>query len=96
MPRVSRVLASGVILLLLLGIFLVALLSKYVFPLFEYANTSGELLSIDLPNLGQMLSNFLWSFRPLDLILLAFVLFAAATCCLAMVREEKEEDLRSP
>jgi hypothetical protein len=95
-PRVNRVLALGLAFLTLFGVFIVALLSRYAFPLFEYSSTPSELLRIDMPNLGQMVSNFLWSFRPLDLITLAFVLFGAAACCIAMVREEKEEDLRSP
>ncbi len=96
MLRVNRILALGLAFLILFGTFIVALLARYAFPLFEYSSTPSELLRIDMPNLGQMVSNFLWSFRPLDLIMLAFVLFGAAACCIAMVREEKEEDLRSP
>ena len=96
MPKVDRVLALGLVFLVLFGAFIVFLLSRYAFPLFEYSSASSELLRIDRSNLGQMLANFLWSFRPLDLILLAFMLFGAAACCIAMVREEREEDLRSP
>ncbi|HJX24333.1 MAG TPA: hypothetical protein VJ574_08040 [Candidatus Bathyarchaeia archaeon] len=96
MPKVDRVLALGLTFLVLFGAFIVSLLSRYTFPLFEYSSAPSELLRIDVPNLGQMLANFLWSFRPLDLILLALVLFGAAACCLAMVRGEREEDLRSP
>ncbi len=40
--------------------------------------------------IGQEVSAVLWSQRQLDLIALAFVLFATATCCRAMLREEEE------
>ena len=96
MQKVDRVLALGLAFLVLLGVFIVFLVSRYAFPLFEYSSTPSGLLRIDMPNLGQMLASFLWSFRALDLILLAFVLFGAAACCIAMVREEREENLRSP
>jgi len=36
--------------------------------------------------------DFLWTFRLIDIIAQAFVLFAAATCCAAMLRREKGEE----
>lgn len=39
-------------------------------------------------NVGQEVSATLWGQRQLDLIVLAFVLFATATCCRAMLRVE--------
>ena len=86
----------GLAFLVFFGAFMASLWARYAFPLFEYSSAPSDLLRVDMPNLGQMLANFLWSFRPLDLMLLAFVLFATAACCIAMVREEKEEDQRSP
>jgi hypothetical protein len=36
--------------------------------------------------------DFLWTFRLIDIIAQAFVLFTAATCCAAMLRREKGEE----
>jgi len=36
--------------------------------------------------------DFLWTFRLIDIIAQAFILFAAATCCVAMLRREKGEE----
>jgi len=49
------------------------------------------LVSID-EDVGQEVSATLWGQRQLDLIVLAFVLFATATCCRAMLRVEERED----
>lgn len=42
--------------------------------------------------LGQEVSATLWAQRQLDLIAMAFVLFATATCCRAMLKEGREKD----
>ena len=42
-------------------------------------------------DVGQEVSTTLWGQRQLDLIVLAFVLFATATCCRAMLRVEEEK-----
>jgi len=42
-------------------------------------------------NVGQEVSATLWGQRQLDLIALAFILFATATCCRAMLRVEERE-----
>jgi multisubunit Na+/H+ antiporter MnhB subunit len=39
--------------------------------------------------LGGEMSNFLWNFRGLDLLMQTLVLFATAISCLALLREEK-------
>lgn len=49
------------------------------------------LVSVD-EDVGQEVSATLWAQRQLDLIVLAFVLFATATCCRAMLRVEERED----
>ncbi|MFQ5758691.1 MAG: hypothetical protein ACE5IF_03325 [Candidatus Bathyarchaeia archaeon] len=36
-------------------------------------------------------SEFLWTYRLIDMIAQAFVLFAAAACCVAVLRAEEEE-----
>ncbi|MGQ9542735.1 MAG: hypothetical protein ACUVTM_01410 [Candidatus Bathyarchaeia archaeon] len=39
-------------------------------------------------NIGQMTSQYLWRSRTLDVIVQAVLLFAAAVCCIAMLRSE--------
>jgi len=78
------------------AVFLAFLDFENPFPIFGYAAAPSQLISVDLPSLGQAVGQFLWSYRVLDLIALAFMLFAAAACCVAMTREEKEDEERSP
>ncbi len=43
----------------------------------------------EIDALGGEMSNFLWNFRGLDLIMQTLILFATAISCLALLREEK-------
>lgn len=57
------------------------------FPLFEYAQFPISTMMISIKeDVGQEVSSTLWTRRQLDVIALAFVLFATATCCRAMLR----------
>jgi len=51
----------------------------------------GPSLEGSSPAIGQEMSSFLWHYRALDLVAQAFVLFAAATCCISMLRGDEEE-----
>ena len=42
-------------------------------------------------NIGLEVSNFMWSNRPHDLLAQAFILFATAACCTAMLRAGRGE-----
>lgn len=64
---------------------------RYEFPAFEYASQPAELIEIETSTIGQEVSRFLWTYRLIDLIAQAFVLFAAAACCVAVLRTEKDE-----
>lgn len=66
------------------------LVFRYEFPAFEYAVSSTGLVE-DSAEVGLEVSRFLWTYRLIDLIAQAFVLFAAAACCVAVLRAEKEE-----
>jgi hypothetical protein len=94
--KVDRIIVLGLLAIVLFGAFLAFLDLKYAFPVFSYAGAPSNLVKIDLPTLGQSVGTFLWSYRVFDLIALALVLFGAAACCMAMIREEKEEEIRSP
>ena len=77
--------------LLVMGLLFLSLLyvvSTDPFPHAQYL--SRELLSTrDADALGGEMSNFLWNFRGLDLMMQTLILFATAISCLALLREEK-------
>ena len=50
------------------------------FPVFDHA----EPVEIET-------TEFLWTYRLIDMIAQAFVLFAAAACCVAVLRSEEEK-----
>ena len=52
----------------------------YEFPVFDHV----EPVEIET-------AEFLWTYRLIDLIAQAFVLFAAAACCVAVLRAEEEK-----
>ena len=56
------------------------LVLSYGFPMFN----SAEIVEIET-------TEFLWTYRLIDLIAQAFVLFAAAACCVAVLRAEEKE-----
>lgn len=59
------------------------------FPLFEDVQFPIEATLISTrENVGQEVSSTLWGQRQLDVVALAFLLFATATCCRAMLRVE--------
>ncbi len=67
------------------------LVVRHEFPAFEYATSSEGLVEIDMSKIGLEVSQFLWTYRLVDLIAQAFVLFAAAACCVALLRVEEKE-----
>ena len=54
--------------------------SRYEFPIL---NSAG---AVEMET-----TEFLWTYRLIDLIAQAFVLFAAAACCVAVLRAEERE-----
>ncbi|MEA2090441.1 MAG: hypothetical protein U9O89_06785 [Thermoproteota archaeon] len=64
---------------------------SYEFPAFQYENFSPELVKIEINKIGSEVSRFLWDYRLIDLIAQAFVLFAAAACCVAMLRTREKK-----
>ena len=72
----------------LLFLSLLYVVSTTPFPHASYM--SRELLSTQHSDvLGGEMSNFLWNFRGLDLMMQTLILFATAISCLALLREEK-------
>jgi hypothetical protein len=69
------------------------LIVEYDFPVFKYVGLDQppELVENDTSIIGQRVSRFLWEYRVIDLIAQAFVLFAAAACCMALLRVEERK-----
>jgi len=79
---------AGLFIAGLLFLSLLYVVASNPFPHAQYL--SRELLSIRQPDeLGGEMSNFLWNFRGLDLMIQSIILFATAISCLALLREEK-------
>jgi multisubunit Na+/H+ antiporter MnhB subunit len=79
---------AGLIITGLLFLSLLYVVSTTPFPHASYL--SRELLSTRYADeIGGEMSNFLWNFRGLDLIMQTLILFATAISCLALLREEK-------
>jgi hypothetical protein len=53
---------------------------------------AGQAIESSSPSIGQEVSSFMWHYRGLDLVAQAFVLFAAAACCISMLRDEGEKE----
>jgi len=69
------------------------LIVEYDFPAFKYVDPDqpSELVENNTSIIGQRVGRFLWNYRVIDLIAQAFVLFAAAACCMALLRIEERK-----
>ncbi len=69
----------------LTAVFLTILISSMLIIRHEFsAFNHAELIEIQT-------TEFLWTYRLIDMIAQAFVLFAAAACCVAILRAEERE-----
>ncbi|MCD6236088.1 MAG: hypothetical protein J7J94_03770 [Thaumarchaeota archaeon] len=78
---------AGIILAVILAVFAVMIIARQAFPVFEYAK-SRALFEIQ-GDLGQRSGVFLWDARSIDIVAQAFVLFASALGCLAILKAER-------
>jgi hypothetical protein len=85
---IDRTSAAGLVTSLFLVLVLGVFIAQNSFPIFLHAPSNEPVASVTQP-LGQAESNFMWSYRNTDLIAQAFVLFAAAAGCLAILRIEE-------
>jgi len=90
--KIDWIRVAGLTVTVLTVLFFSMLVVRYEFPAFKYASPPSELVKIDTSTIGQEVSRFLWTYRLIDLIAQAFVLFAAASCCVAVLRTEKDEE----
>ncbi len=89
--KIDRVRVTGLTVAVLAVLVSSMLVVSSEFPAFEYASPSSELVEIETSKIGQEVSRFLWTYRLIDLIAQALVLFAAAACCVAVLRAEEEK-----
>lgn len=85
-----RTLAGVITIIFVLSISCRVILSSE-FPAFRYEKSSPELIETEIDKIGPETGEFLWNNRLIDLIAQAFVLFAAATCCAAIMRTREKK-----
>jgi multisubunit Na+/H+ antiporter MnhB subunit len=89
--KIDRIRVAGLTTAILAVLIFWTLTVEYTFPLFKYAEPSARLVEDETSIIGPEVSRFLWDYRVIDLIAQAFVLFAAAVCCMALLRPEKRK-----
>ena len=89
--KIDWVRVAGLTTVVLVVLVLSMLIVRYGFPAFEYAGPSAELIETETTAIGPEVSRFLWTYRLIDLIAHAFVLFAAAACCVAVLMVEEKK-----
>lgn len=89
--KADRVGLMGVITAVLATLVFCYLIIGFEFPAFDYASPSTELVEVS-KSIGQEVGSFLWTYRLIDLIAQAFVLFAATACCVAMLKPQEERE----
>ncbi len=81
--------AIGMAVSLLALVLLGRLVLKHDVTVFEYLRTRVQFVLSAASDIGQQASGFLWTYRVLDVFAGAFLVFVAAACCIAMLREER-------
>jgi hypothetical protein len=89
--EIDRIRVAELTAVVLVTLIFSTLIVEYEFPVFKYADQSAELVENETARIGPEVSRFLWDYRVIDLIAQAFVLFAAAACCTALLRTEERE-----
>ena len=89
--EIDRIGVVGLITTVFAALIFSTLIVEYEFPVFKYADPDQppKLVENETAIIVQEVSRFLWDYRTIDLIAQAFVLFAAAACCTALLRTEE-------
>jgi len=86
----GKIEVAGLILILVAVVAVFAFISENRFPAFAYTEHIWSPVRVS-ESVGPDTASFMWSYRSIDLIAQAFVLFGAAVGCLAILRSETEE-----
>ena len=87
----DRIGVAGLAAAILITLVFSMLIVGYEFPDFTSEDLPEEFVEIEASTIGPEVSRFLWDYRVIDLIAQAFVLFAAAACCVALLRTEERK-----
>ena len=87
--EIDRIRVAGLAAAILTTLVFSILILRWEFPDFTSEDLPVELVKIETTTVGPEVSEFLWNYRVIDLIGQAFVLFAAAACCVALLRTEE-------
>lgn len=85
---IDKIGVTGLVISVLLVAIFGIVITQNSFPAFEHATSNERLIATTQP-IGQEASSFMWTYRSTDLMAQAFVLFAAAAGCLAILRVEE-------
>jgi hypothetical protein len=88
---VDRIRVAGLAAAIFAVLFFSMLICEYTFPIFKYGGPLTEPVRNETAIIGPEVSRFLWNYRVVDLIAQAFVLFAAAACCVALLRTKERK-----
>ena len=91
--EIDRIRVAGLTAVILAVTIFSTLIVEHEFPAFKYVDEDQPVILVenDTAIIGQKVSRFLWNYRVIDLIAQAFVLFAAAACCTALLRIEERK-----
>lgn len=89
--KLDRITVAGGILALVMIGFFVLIIAQSPFPTFSPSSASGRFINVT-ENIGPKDSSFMWTYRTLDLMAQAFVIFTAAVGCLALLRITEKKD----
>ena len=88
MFETSRIKVIGLVLSSLIFLAFIYILSSEPFP-FNNVTHIAMIPTSQPDNLGKYMSQFMWNFRGLDLLMQSILLFSTAICCLALFRREE-------
>lgn len=91
--RLDRITLAGAVLAVIAVLSVAAFISRNPFQPFEYAPPTDRFLDTS-QDVGVEDSRFMWSFRTMDLMAQAFVIFAASMACLAILGAAGKEEGR--